>query len=252
MTMPAARKAPAMTVDRRSRMRTLLSAGEDLDLTTKMLCRVCSDVTGTTGAAITLMSPDLEQSAAGASNEVSGQIEELQFTVGEGPARDAHRDARPVLEPDLADPVTARWFGFSGPAVKAGVRAVFGFPLHVGTVRFGVLDLYRDRPGPLDEEQHADALAMADVVAEAVLLMQANAPQGTLAAELASDANRRSVVHQAAGMISAQLDVSVAHALIRLRAYAFSSDRRLVEVAGEVVGRRLRFNDDGTGADLVE
>jgi hypothetical protein len=241
-----------MIVDRRSRIRTLLSADEDIDLTTEALCQVCFEVTGMTGAGIMLMAPGLAQSTAGVSDEVSGQIEELQFTVGEGPALDAYQQERPVLEPDLADPVTPRWFGFSGPAVNVGVRAVFGFPLHVGTARFGALDLYRDRPGPLNEEHHADALAMADVVAEVVLLMQANAPRGALAAELASEANMRSVVHQAAGMISAQLDVSVAEALIRLRAYAFSSDRRLVEVAGEVVGRRLRFTDDGTGAGQAE
>lgn len=230
-----------MTVDRRRRSRALVPAHEDDALTTKELCQACSDVTGTTGAAIALISPDLEQSTAGASNEVSDRIEELQFTLGEGPAVDAYQQERPVLEPDLADPATPRWLGFTGPALKAGVRAVFGFPLHVGAAWFGVLDLYRDRPGPLDEQQHADALAMADVVTEAILLMQAHAAPGDVATELATDSPTRSVVHQAAGMISAQVDVSVAQAMVRLRAHAFSNDKRLAEVSKEVVARELRF-----------
>ena len=42
-----------------------------------------------------------------------------------------------MAEPDLADPVTRRWLAFTPPALQAGVRAVFGFPLRVGTVRWG-------------------------------------------------------------------------------------------------------------------
>jgi hypothetical protein len=227
---------------RRARLVTQLSSDDGGEVDTALLCQVCADVTRLTGAAIVLLADEMAQSCAGASNDVSSRIEELQFTVGEGPAVDAYRHARPVLEPDLADAATDRWFGFTVPAVEAGVRAVFAFPLHVGAARFGVLSLYRDQAGPLDEDQHADALSMAEVASEAVLLMQADAPAGALAAELAAHTNRRAVVHQAAGIMSVQLDVSVAESLVRLRAYAFSCDRRIVDVANDVAHRRLRFN----------
>ena len=125
---------------------------------------------------------------------------------------------------------------------EAGVRAIFGFPLQVGAVRLGALNLYRDRPGALTDDQHADALVMADVAAQAVLVLQANASPGMLAAELESGADFQYVVHQAAGMVAAQLDVSVGQALIRLRAYAFGNGRILAEVAGDVVARRMRFD----------
>ena len=115
---------------------------------------------------------------------VSALIEELQFVLGEGPCMDAYEQQRPVLEPDLGAASTTRWLAFTTPAVEAGVRAVFGFPLQLGAVRLGALNLYRDRPGRLTDDQHADALVMADVAARAVLLMQANAPPGALAAEL--------------------------------------------------------------------
>jgi hypothetical protein len=148
-----------------------------------------------------------------------------------------------VLEPDLADPVTPRWFAFTPPAVKAGARAIFGFPLRVGAVRLGALNLYRDRPEPLNDEQHADALVMADVAAKVLIMMQANAPPGALAAELEAGANFQFVVHQASGMVAAQLGITVGEALVRLRAYAFANDRMLADVAEAVVGRRLRFDD---------
>jgi GAF domain-containing protein len=179
-------------------------------------------------------------------DEVSALIEQLQYDLGEGPCVDAHQLERPVLEPDLADPTDPRWLAFAGPALEAGVRAVFGFPLRVGAVRLGALNLYRDRPGPLDGEQHADALVMADVAAEAVLLLQAEAPPGELAAELDAGGDFQHVVHQAAGMVSVQLDVTVGQALIRLRAYAFGNGRPLTQVARDVVSRRLRF-DAGSG-----
>ena len=123
------------------------------------------------------------------------------------------------------------------------MRGVFGFPLQVGTVRLGALNLYRDRPGPLSDNQHTDAIVMAGVAAESVLLMQAGARPGQLAAELESGADFRYVVHQAAGMLSAQLGINVGQASVRLRAYAFANDRSLTGVAEDVVNRRLRFDD---------
>jgi hypothetical protein len=172
---------------------------------------------------------------------VSTLIEELQFTLGEGPCIDAFAQQRPVLEPDLADPDARRWAAFTPPAVEAGARAIFGFPLQAGAVRLGALNLYRDRPGPLSDDEHADALVMADVAAEAVLGMQAGAPTGMLAATLEVGGNFRFVVHQASGMVAAQLRISVGEALVRLRAHAFGNNQDLTEVAQDVVNRRLRF-----------
>jgi hypothetical protein len=173
---------------------------------------------------------------------VSALIEQLQYDLGEGPCVDAVRQDRPISEPDLDAPVVPRWVAFTGPAVKAGVRAVFGFPLQVGAIRLGALNLYRDVRGPLSDEQHADALVMADLAAQALLVLQADAPSGQLAAALEAGANFQFVVHQASGIVAAQLDVSVGQALIRLRAYAFGNDRPLVDVAREVAGGELRFD----------
>ena len=118
---------------------------------------------------------------------------------------------------------------------------MFAFPLQVGSVRLGALCLYSDRPGPLTVDQHSDALVLADVCAQAVLVMQSTAQPGVLAAELEHSSDFQYVVHQASGMVAAQLDVSVGHALIRLRGHAFGNGRRLVDVARDVVDRTLRF-----------
>ncbi len=188
-----------------------------------------------------LMSDDIPRGSLCVSDGVSQLIEELQYTLGEGPCVDAYHQDRVVAEPDLADPVTRRWPAFSSPALGAGVRAVFGFPLRVGTVPLGALNLYRNVPGPLTGDQHADALVVADVAARWVLEAQAGTSPDTVAGELEVGADFHFAVHNAAGIVSVQEGISVTEALIRLRAFAFSSDRSLADVAQDVIARRVRL-----------
>ena len=199
-------------------------------------------MTGTSGAGIMLMSGDIPRGSLCSTGAIASLVEDLQYDLGEGPCVDAFRLDRPVIEPDLAHPLVPRWPAFTGPASEAGARAVFGFPLAIGAVRLGGLSLYRDRVGPLTNDQFSDAQVMADVAARAVLVFQADANPGDLAAELEAGADFKYVVHQAAGMVSAQLDVSVTEALIRLRAHAFGHEQPLAAVAAAVVGRALRFD----------
>ena len=121
------------------------------------------------------------------------------------------------------------------------MRAVFGFPLRVGTVRLGALNLYREWSGPLSDDQNADAMVMADVAARWVLEAQAGAPFDTVAEGLEAGADFHFAVHNAAGIVSVQQGVSVTEALIRLRAYTFSNDRLLADVAQDVIAHRLRL-----------
>ena len=230
-----------MAGDRLQRILAELSGGEADVWSSARLCRGCVKITGVDGAGIMLMSGDIPRGSLCSTNEVSHLIEELQYTLGEGPCVDAYQQDQVVTEPDLAEPVTRRWLAFTPPALEAGVRAVFGFPLRVGTVRLGALNLYRDRHGPLTGDQHADALVVADLAARWVLEAQAGAPADAVAEALETGADFHFVVHNAAGMVSVQLKVSVTEALIRLRAYAFSNDRMLADVAEDVVARRLRL-----------
>jgi len=229
-----------MAGDRHSRIVAALSAGGD-GWSSARLCAVCPGIVGVNGAGVMLMSGDIPRGSLSSTDDVSQLIEELQFTLGEGPCVDAYQQGRVVAEPDLAEPVAPRWPAFTPSALQAGVRAVFGFPLRVGTVRLGALNLYRDRPGLLDREQHADALVVAELAARWVLDAQAGAPSGVVAEELEADADFHFGVHNAAGMVSVQEEISVAEALIRLRAFAFGNNRLLADVADDVVAHRVRL-----------
>lgn len=228
-----------MAADRLARILGALEAG-DCSRSASRLCQLSADVIAVSGVGVMLMSGDVPGSLC-TTNAVSALIEELQFTLGEGPSMDAYNHGQVVLEPDLADPRTPRWLAFAPKALQVGARAVFGFPLRVGAARLGALNLYQEQPGPLSDDQHADALVVADVVAHWVLDMQANATQGRLAQELEVGGEFYLSVHNAAGAVSVQLGVTVAEALIRMRAYAFVHDRPLRDVAQDVVDRKLRF-----------
>ena len=206
------------------------------------LCRACVDVITVTGAGIMLRDDADNGTSLGFSDDVAGTVEDLQFTLGEGPGIDAHSLGRPVLGPRLDDPDRSPWPAFAAAAVSAGVLAAFGFPLRVGAIRLGSLDLYNGGPGDLEAMQLADAVAMADVVTSAVITVQESASAGSLADEMDNPGDLRAVVHQASGMISRQLDLSIHSALLRLRAYAYSEGRSINDVAQDVVTRQLRFD----------
>lgn len=208
------------------------------------LCSVCAEVTEMSGAGIMVMVAGRPQGSVCTTDVVSAAIEELQYTLGEGPCVDAFRQGRPVVEPDLAAPAVARWGAFTQSAVDAGARAVFGFPMITAGVKMGALNLYRDRAGALSEDQFEDATVLATVAARAVVGMQAGAAPGALGVELEAGANFRFVVHQAAGMVAVQLGIPVDEALVRLRAHAFRHDRSVSDVANDVVERTLRIVDD--------
>lgn len=208
------------------------------------VCAAVMSATGVDGAAVTVVLSNGSRETVYASDQVASDLEELTLTLGEGPGVDAVAGG-PALVADLTAPdCLARWPVFAPAAAHTGVRAVFALPLQVGAVRSGVMDLYRAQPGGLDGEQLADALAFADSAC-ALLLDAAHhdrpRPDGRWPEQVGL---RHPEVHQATGMITVQLGVTATVALIRLRAYAYSNDRRLRDVAGDVVARRLRFAPD--------
>jgi ANTAR domain len=180
---------------------------------------------------------------------VSEQLAELQLTMGQGPCHDVLASAAPVLASDLGGPESVRrWPGFTPAARQLGARAVFAFPLIVGAIRAGVLGLYRGSPGPLPDGQLGDLLILADA-ATVMLLGSAegyteNGDGAVLDGQAPDLAVHRAEIDQATGMLTVQLGVPAAEAFTRLRAYAYSQDRRLADVAGDIVARRLRLHRD--------
>jgi hypothetical protein len=204
------------------------------------VCHFAVKSLAASGCAVTLMArpPSVDVLAVAGRN--ADEIAELQFSLGEGPCLDAFLAGVPTFAVDLATR-GGRWPMFSTRAAELGVLAEFSLPLQLGAAPVGVLDLSREKPGMLSDEHLADALTAAEIVTDAVLLLQGASEGSELATLLEPAGVDRMVVHQATGMVSAQLDVTIADALATLRAAAFRSDRSIYDVAVDVVDRRMSF-----------
>ncbi len=167
--------------------------------------------------------------------------EELQLTSGEGPTYESYRRGQPVLIEDLAQddswPILARDAG------EAGIDAVFAFPLRSGAAEFGALTLYRERSGPLEDGQYADALVLARVTLDLLLTGHDGLGTGDVNDLFTQHGSSPWQVHQATGMVSVQLGISLRDATAMLRGEAFSSGRSLNETAGDVVAGRIQLGD---------
>jgi hypothetical protein len=199
------------------------------------------------GAGVTVMVSPTVRDTVHATDRVATALEEWQLVLGEGPCVDAFTGGGPVLVMDLDSPeYVARWPAFTPAALDSGARAMFALPLQVGAIRLGVLDLYGIRPGDLTPHELADALTFADTAGMVLLDAVAGTPAATAEPTWQRDgpAGHQAQVHQATGLVLAQLGVSAEAAFARLRAYAYAEDRRLDDVARDVVERRLRFEPD--------
>jgi hypothetical protein len=206
-------------------------------------CAAAAAGLGADGAGVSVMVSPTARETFHATDRIARELEEWQLSFGEGPCVDAFNDGGPVLVSDIdVAECRQRWPVFTPAARESGARAVFALPLQVGAIRLGVLDLYRAVPGPLRRGELADALAYADAVG--TLLLETTAEEGDAAWWRDDPTANQAEVHQATGMILAQLSVTAEEAFARLRAYAFRHDRRLGDVAREVVQRRLRFEPD--------
>jgi hypothetical protein len=203
----------------------------------------CARMLGMTGVAVTVLASGVAGEVIWRTDGPSASLDDLQFTLGEGPAVDVAASGELILEPDLAAVPPQRWPAFTRAALDLGVRAIFAVPMQIGAIRLGVLLAHRDAPGPMGDGVLADTLAFADAATGALLGPGAGGPD---APPWLSDepTGYTAQIHQATGMVSVQLGIAQVDALVRLRAYAFRERRALAEVAAAVVARQLRFNQD--------
>jgi hypothetical protein len=213
------------------------------------LCEVCVVLLNIDAAAISLIYDGATMGTLGCSSEVARRLDEVQFTVGEGPCVDSITQRAPVLVVDLVGLDDRRWPAF-GPAMLAQqIRAVFALPVVVAGEYVGALDLFRHQPGPLGGEKLVGAVAAAEIAGIPLIdLLSADLqaaigdPQSNAWADLT--ALSRAEVGQATGMLVAQLDIDPAEALVRLRAHAYATGRSATDIAGDILDRRLKLESD--------
>jgi hypothetical protein len=132
------------------------------------------------------------------------------------------------------------------------VRAVFCFPLRIGAITLGVLTLARSTPGHLTSAQGDDVDVLVGVLTRRVLDLGDPQLSSARYRDLEPPVLHQAVLHQATGMVSVQLAVPLAEALLRLRAHAYGNSRTLTDTARDIVARRLRLAPDPHPTDLPD
>jgi hypothetical protein len=197
-----------------------------------------------TGVAISTLGDPFGSETVCASDAAAARLDEIQLDLGEGPCWQALRSGVPVLEPNLQTTTADQWPIALSQMRDTQLGSVFAFPMHVGTLNVGAVDLYSQAPVPLPATAVRDAVALVHVVARRVLhraLIRVSRAGGDDQRDDGRYSRRE--VHQASGMLAAQTGASAADALLLLRAYAHSAGRTVRDLSADVIARNVDFTE---------
>lgn len=209
------------------------------------LCDVLIGALPVAGATISVVGETGAHSIVGASDELAVRLEASQFELGVGPHWDALHTARPAFVWDVVGAARGvTWASLAVDAARLGVGALFAFPLRLGAATVGVADLYSRTAS---ERWSDDTIELAGDLALRVTAPAVRLATRSAGADISSTGGQavelRREVHQATGMVMAQLDCDASTALLRLRAHAYATGTPLEAVAREVVRRRLDLSE---------
>jgi hypothetical protein len=200
------------------------------------LCQAATEILQVDGGAITVAYTEPQRVTLCFTDDMAERLEDLQDVLGEGPGPDAYRNGRPVVS-DLTTERSDRWPMFVSAARTAlSGGSLYAIPMRPRTDVFGVLTLYQSTSAPL-----AQGLDVAQFLADAVGAAIIREPDAQT--DWSGEPwTTRAEVHQATGMVVAQLGIGVDDALALLRAHAYAHERRLTDIAKDVVNRKLDFS----------
>jgi GAF domain-containing protein len=171
--------------------------------------------------------------AIAASNEDTHDLEVFALQHEEGVCLDVYLAGRP-LQTSTAG-TTDRWPHFSKLTLEHGYAWVCGIPLRHGDEIIGALNLFRAAEKPLDDDGVRLAQALADVATVALLQRRETTQARRQATQLQTALDSRVVIEQAKGVLAERLGLSPDEAFQKLRQKARSTNRKLHDLARDVI-----------------
>ncbi|WP_298323825.1 GAF and ANTAR domain-containing protein [Haloactinopolyspora sp.] len=173
-----------------------------------------------------------------ASSERTRALQLLQVHNAEGPCIDCYRSGSVVSCDDLST-ADERWPRFARAARSAGFASVHALPMRLRDTVIGTLNMFGRRSEHLDSGKLELGQALADVATIGILHERTLRQHETVAEQLQAALNSRILIEQAKGILAERHRVSVADAFTALRAHARHHQRKLHDVAGNVVDGSL-------------
>lgn len=158
------------------------------------------------------------------------RCDRLQNELGEGPCLDAIFEERVIHSPDLErDERWPRW----GPRVveAEGVHSMLCVRLYTEKDTVGGINIYSRTRQAYDEDDRDEAQALAAHIAVAVVAAQR-------IQQLSTAVDSRTLIGQALGIVMERFDMDADRAFQVLSRISSHSNRKLVDIAHEVVTTR--------------
>ena len=211
---------------------TLVSDFDVVDLLS-MLTERCVDVLDVDAAGLMLVAPSGELRVMASSSETMRMLELFELQSHSGPCVDCYQQGQPVSHDDLT--TGSPWPEFAGHAVKAGFRSVQALPMRLRSTTIGALNLFHIDPGPMREFDRRAAQSLADIATIATLQHQALREVQDVNQQLNEALHSRVVIEQAKGILAERARLDLDQAFTRLRSHARSTNRRLTDLAQDVI-----------------
>ncbi|MFJ8584792.1 GAF and ANTAR domain-containing protein [Streptomyces sp. NPDC093595] len=217
------------------------AAGSPPEELPRRLCAAVCEGLGAAGATLSLLTDTPARQLLAASDARALLLEQIQFTVLEGPCISAAADGEPVFVHDL-ERVPTPWplFGAVMREKLPEVKAVYALPIHFGDYVLGSMDLLGLERDALPDDALKQAPETADAVAAALVPVRAHLLPGREAPAWEPVEQVRAHwfdTHRAVGMVAAHQGLSPEDALALLRARAFRTGRTLADVTADILGR---------------
>jgi GAF domain-containing protein len=210
------------------------------------LVDACVNLLGVTAAGLLLDDQRGNLAVVAASNEETRLLEVLQLQSDAGPCLDCVRTGVAVTVDDL-EVDQARWPVFAAAAIAAGFRSVAAVPLRLRTETIGALNMFHSAPHPVAATDRRLAQALADVATIGILQRRSSHRSAVMAEQLQHALNSRIVIEQAKGVLAERNGVDMDAAFTALRRYARNHNRKLSELAMDVVRGQIDPSTVQTG-----
>jgi len=216
---------------------TLVADFDVVELLTRLADR-CVEVLDVKAAGLMLVAPEGDLRLMASSSEAMRVLELFELQAQEGPCLDCYRTGRPVVNHDL-ETVNGRWPAFAPEALAAGFHSVHAMPMRLRGSVIGALNLFHTDRGEMRQDDLVAAQALADVATIAILQHRAAVEAQVLTEQLNHALNSRIVIEQAKGVVAERKGVNMEQAFSLLRNHARNYNRRLADVAQDVIAGTL-------------
>ncbi len=176
------------------------------------------------------------------SSQRSEALEFLQAEGGGGPCVESYLGSRTVLSEDLQED-RERWPAFVEMALENGICSVHSIPMRVQGETIGAFTLFRSKVGRIAPNDLPLGQGLADIAAVAILQERATRERRGVVQQLEHALGSRVLIEQAKGILAERAHASMDAAFLGIRAYSRSHNRRLIEVAGDIVEHRLEGSE---------